>query len=93
MAAHPSANTPPECPVCAGTGWKTVDLPGKSSRVTRCECRIDRRAERLLKAACIPARYEHCTLSEFDIAFQGAHRSLAAARLAAGRFVEEYPIE
>jgi len=84
---------PPKCPVCADTGWKTVEVPGKSSRVTRCECRIDLRTERLLKSANIPARYEHCTLSDFDIRFEGAHRSLAAARLAAGRFVEEYPIE
>ena len=93
MATSSSLSTAPECPVCAGTGWKTVTVPGKSSRVTRCDCRIDLRAERLLKAANIPARYEHCTLSEFDIRFEGAHRSLAGARLAAGRFVEEYPIE
>jgi len=84
---------PPKCPVCADTGWKTVEVPGKSSRVTRCECRIDLRTERLLKSANIPARYEHCTLSDFDIRFEGAHRSLATARLGAGRLVEEYPIE
>ena len=82
-----------QCPVCAGTGWKTVEVPGKSSRVTRCECRIDLRTERLLKSANIPVRYEHCTLSDFDIRFEGAHRSLATARLGAGRLVEEYPIE
>jgi DNA replication protein DnaC len=93
MATTSKTIAPPECPVCAGTGWKTIDLPGKSSRVTRCECRIDLRAERLLKTASIPPRYEHCTLSDFDIHFEGAHRSLAAARLAAGRFVEEYPVE
>lgn len=93
MSTLSSMSTAPECPVCAGTGWKTVAVPGKSSRVARCDCRIDARAERLLKLANIPARYEHCTLSDFDIRFEGAHRSLAAARLAAGRFVEEYPIE
>jgi DNA replication protein DnaC len=32
-------------------------------------------------------------LADFSTDFTGAHRSLAAARLAAGRFVEEYPIE
>jgi DNA replication protein DnaC len=93
MSTSSSMSSAPECPVCAGTGWKTVAIPGKSSRVARCDCRIDARAERLLKLANIPARYEHCTLSDFDIRFEGAHRSLAAARLAAGRFVEEYPIE
>lgn len=93
MASFSSTTESTECPVCAGTGWKTVDVPGKSSRATRCECRIDLRAGRLLKSANIPARYEHCTLSDFDINFESARRSLAGARLAAGRFVEEYPIE
>jgi DNA replication protein DnaC len=41
----------------------------------------------------IPARYEHCSLSDFDTSFDGAHYSLATACLAAGRFVEEYPID
>jgi len=54
---------------------------------------LDARTSRLLKAAQIPPRYEHCSLSEFVTDFAGAHRSLVAARLAAGRFVEEYPLE
>ncbi|MBZ5532146.1 MAG: ATP-binding protein [Acidobacteriia bacterium] len=93
MASVPNPQTTPECPFCGGTGWKSVEVPGRASRVTRCDCRIDARAARLLKAARIPARYEHCTLAEFDTDFPGAHSSLAKARLAAGRFVEEYPVE
>jgi DNA replication protein DnaC len=93
MASVPTPQPKPECRICDGTGWKTIEIPGKASRVARCECRIDARATRLLKAASIPARYEHCTLSDFDISFAGVHRLLATARLAAGRFVEEYPIE
>jgi DNA replication protein DnaC len=92
MASNP-AQSSPECPLCGGTGWKSIEVPGKASRVTRCDCRSEARTARLLKAAHIPARYEHCTLSDFETAFSGAHRSLAAARLAAGRFVEEYPLE
>lgn len=61
--------------------------------MARCDCRNEARTARLLKAARIPVRYEHCTLADFETSFSGAHRSLAAARLAAGRFVEEYPIE
>ena len=91
MSAVPTPQNKTECPACDGTGWKPV--PGKNHKVTRCECRIDARTTRLLKAAQIPARYEHCTLSDFDVAFHGANRSLAQARLAAGRFVEEYPVE
>lgn len=89
LAAQPSSS---ECPLCSGTGWKTIEIPGKAKRVTRCDCRILTRAERLLNNAKIPARYEHCTLADFSADFSGAHRSLAVARLAAGRFVEEYPL-
>ena len=39
----------------------------------------------------IPKRYEHCELSNFE--FDGAHCGLASARMAACRFVEEYPLE
>src|ERR1700756_2094694 len=93
MATSLHSQTTSACPVCDGTGWKAIAIPGKASRMTRCECRIDSRTARLLKSAGIPARYEHCTLAEFVTDFAGANRSLAAARLAAGRFVEEYPLE
>jgi len=66
-----------ECSVCGGTGWKTVEFPGKASRAVRCECRINTRVERLLRTANMPSRYQHCTLSDFDIHFEGAHRYCA----------------
>jgi len=44
----------------------------------------------LLAAARIPKRYEHCELSNFE--FEGPHLRLAPARMAACRFVEEYPV-
>jgi DNA replication protein DnaC len=78
------------CPLCEGTGWKAVSL-GSERRVTRCDCRLQGRAQALLAAARIPKRYEHCELSNFE--FDGPHRSLAPARMAACRFVEEYPLE
>ncbi|HEY6970404.1 MAG TPA: ATP-binding protein [Candidatus Angelobacter sp.] len=93
MAATSNTTAPTQCPVCSGTGWKTVPVPGKSSRVKRCECWVGDRTNKLFKSAKIPARYEHCTLADFDIDFHGANRSLATARLIAGRFVEEYPGE
>jgi DNA replication protein DnaC len=49
------------------------------------------RGETLLSAARIPKRYEHCELSNFE--FDGPHRNLAGARLAACKFVEEYPLD
>jgi DNA replication protein DnaC len=49
------------------------------------------RGETLLASARIPKRYEHCELSNFE--FEGPHRHLASARMAACKFVEEYPLE
>ncbi len=75
------------CPICNGTGWK----PAGNSRVTRCDCRMQARSQTLLVSARIPKRYEHCELSNFE--FDGPYRDLATARLAACRFVEEYPLD
>jgi len=78
------------CPVCEGTGWKSV-ATGNERRVTRCDCTLRSRGERLLAQARIPKRYEHCELSNFD--FEGPHKSLLPARMAAYKFVEEYPVD
>ena len=69
-------------------------MRGKEREVVRCECRLKSRGERLLAAARIPPRYEHCDLSTFkcDQDDKDQH-SLAKAKLYAGRFVEEYPTE
>ena len=78
------------CPICEGTGWKSIES-GKERRVTRCDCTQRARNERLLAQARIPRRYEHCELSNFE--FEGPHRQLAPARMAACKFVEEYPVD
>src|SRR5436309_15488451 len=75
------------CPVCSGTGWKA----GADRRVSRCDCRMKHKGEALLASARIPKRYEHCELSNFE--FDGPHRNLASSRMAACKFVEEYPVE
>ena len=78
------------CPVCAGSGWKTV--PGTpDGGVTRCDCQLRARGEALLAAARIPKRYEHCELSNFD--FEGPRSHLAHAHMVARRFVDEYPVD
>ena len=86
-----SVETP--CPICGDTGWRSI-ARGNEREVVRCECRLKNRAERLLAAAKIPPRYEHCDLSTFkcDQEDKDQH-SLAKAKLYAGRFVEEYPTE
>jgi len=85
------------CPLCEGTGWKTIKSGLNAARntterrVTRCDCQLRARAQSLLAAARIPRRYEHCELANFE--FDGPYRSLAPARMAACKFVEEYPID
>src|SRR6266478_10015749 len=85
------------CPVCGGTGWKFAgpemaeQIADADRRVVRCDCRLKARAESLLGSARIPKRYEHCELSNYE--FDGPHRHLATARMAACKFVEEYPLD
>ncbi len=80
------------CALCGGSGFKTVaSASGKASAVTRCDCRVSNWPELLLKKARIPARYEHCTLSNFEVDGRG-HASLKTARLRAERFIEDYPV-
>jgi DNA replication protein DnaC len=78
------------CPLCEGTGWKRVTR-GPDRRVAACDCRLRARNQTLLESARIPKRYEHCELSNFE--FDGPHRGLAPARMAACKFVEEYPVD
>jgi DNA replication protein DnaC len=78
------------CPLCAGSGWKPV--PGTpDGGVTRCDCQLRARGGAMIAAARIPKRHEHCELSNFE--FEGPHAHLARARMAACRFVEEYPVD
>jgi DNA replication protein DnaC len=81
------------CPICGDTGWRSV-AHGKEREVVRCECRTKNRGQRLLAAAKIPARYEHCELGTFRCDPEDKEqKSLENARHFANRFVEEYPVE
>ncbi len=80
------------CSLCEGSGLRIVEQDGR--QVARpCECRVARRAGRMLEQAQVPRRYENCTLENFDTDFAGADKTLAAARMMARRFVEGYPVE
>ena len=80
------------CSLCEGSGLRVVEEGGR--QVARpCECRIQRRVARMLEHAHIPKRYEHCSLDNYESAYRGADRTLAAAHLMARKFVESYPVE
>ena len=81
------------CPLCGGTGWQTIERD-KQREVIRCACRVQGRAERLLAAAHIPARYEHCELTTFQYdPDDKQQKSIRDARFLAGRFVDECPTD
>jgi len=75
------------CPKCQGSGWDRVERDGVAG-VVRCECIRGSRFERLLASANIPSRYEHCELDNFD----NWSRTTEIARVAAEKFVSEYPM-
>jgi DNA replication protein DnaC len=86
------------CLICGGSGFKIVegeDSKGrKTQRATKCDCQMEQRAGRLMRFAGVPDRYEHCELSNFETDPGGKHSvALSNAKLAAGRFIEEYPVE
>lgn len=66
---------------------------GPNQRVTRCDCRLRDRGERLLQRARIPHRYEPCELSNFDVLPGTYETVMSRAHLQAARFVEEYPLD
>src|SRR5271169_6618616 len=81
------------CPACSGTGWRNI-ARGKEREVVRCECRTKSRSERLMAAAKIPPRYEHCELNTFKYDQDDKEQtSIAEAKFLSGRFVEEYPTD
>ena len=55
------------CPICNGTGWQ-IRQGDNEREVVRCPCRVRERSERLLAAAHIPERYQHCELESFQYA-------------------------
>ncbi len=77
------------CPLCDDTGWKRVERDGQIAAVTRCDCWLDTRAQRLMTAARIPRRYQHCTFESFvTYGNETLDRAVAAAR----RLGAEFPV-
>lgn len=82
-----SAVTAEPCPECGGRGW-LVQEDGGAGTAKRCPCQERDRVPRLVAAAGIPARYEHCKLSSFRT-YPGQIQ-LEKARVTAERYVDEF---
>jgi DNA replication protein DnaC len=94
MSIAKPTETSDRCAICSGTGWRMVPVEHNGRTVeqaTRCECVRQLQSERLLEAARIPRRYQHCELSNFE--HEGPFHSLAKAYMASLRFVKEFPLE
>ncbi len=78
----------PVCPVCDGMGMRVVAQPGGGQAAEPCECQYQRKMNRLLQRAHIPARYAECTLESYR-----ATGELFLPFNTARRFAEVYPGE
>jgi len=75
------------CPVCDGTGWKTVERDGVRL-ASRCDCRREHLTTRLAADARIPRRYQHCDLGNFRDYNESLHR----AKQRAVKFADAFPV-
>jgi len=72
------------CPYCSGSGWEKNENDGS---MKHCRCLQSGRIERLLQAANIPKRYEHCDLESYG----PMDKSQTIAKSYVSRFVGQYP--
>lgn len=81
------------CQFCAGTGWEVIVGAGAKP----CRCRVKGRRAQLLARACIPKRYEECTLLNYNpqgdnIKFDEVFQTQSYALNDAQTLVREYPL-
>ncbi len=75
------------CPHCRGTGFEIRRGPDGISRAVRCACGYADVERRLLAAARIPRRYDHCGLDNFE----EHNATLGNARATAADWVARWP--
>jgi DNA replication protein DnaC len=78
------------CPICDGSGLRVIERAGGLRVAQPCECRLARRAARIIEQARIPKRYAHCTLDDYVPNYGGNSPSLSNALVQARNFVREY---
>ncbi len=81
------------CPLCNGLGLRIVPKPDGTQFAQPCACRVERRAERMLKNARIPRRYQLCSLDSYETMHSSASKGVKKALSMSRRFTEGYPVE
>lgn len=76
-----------DCQACQGTGFVTYERDGVSY-ARRCECFRLERADRLLRLARIPPRYEQCSFENYD----ALNPLQSAAKASACAYADAYPV-
>ena len=77
------------CVTCGGTGFVIRDGDEGVIVSVRCACSLKDRADRIVRAARIPRRYEHCSLDNFEVWQPGLEPALAWAR----EWFERWPVQ
>lgn len=77
---------PTDCPICGGTGFAVQDHEDGVLTAARCACEREVRSRRLLSAARIPRRYDHCTFEHFELQTPSHEQALQVAREWVGLF-------
>ncbi len=78
------------CPICEGSGLRVIERAGGLRVAQPCECRVARRAARIIEQARIPKRYAHCTLEDYVPNYGGNNPTLSNALMQARNYVREY---
>jgi DNA replication protein DnaC len=79
------------CPICNDLGLRLIERDGVRF-MEPCDCRIQRRAERMLELARIPRRYQLCSLNNYDTVNATATASIDDALFMARKFAKGYPV-
>lgn len=88
----PMSASSTSCPLCGGTGWKSVERDGVR-QVAPCECRSEAALARRVAAARIPPRYQHCDFASFGVNIypEAAYNaSLLKARMDSESFARDF---
>ena len=82
------------CSVCDGSGMNIVEREDGSRAARACQCRVDRRMQRALEGARIPALYRDSTFENYETADRDREGyTLNHAKYIAERFVTSYPAD